>query len=330
MTTIASEEDLVQSILAPLAAGYPGAFGLRDDCAVIATPPGVDLVIKTDPIAAGVHFFADDDPADIGWKALAVNVSDLAAKGATPLGYVMALSFPQAPERAWLERFASGLAEAQAAFGIQLMGGDTDKRPGPVSISITAFGTVSTGHMIKRGTARAGDRIYVTGTIGDAHLGLMLRSGTSVPAAAKLTPADRHYLLERYLRPEPRLAFQAALHAHAGACMDISDGLVKDLRRMADASGVAATLWLGETPLSTAAVEVVRADAAWLMRLATAGDDYELLIAVPGAQAEDFERAARAAGRLTCIGQIATGAGVTVNDVDGRPMTVERSGHDHF
>ena len=325
-TSFTGEEDLVQTILAPLAAGYPNAFGLKDDCATISLPPGLDLVVKTDPIAAGVHFFADDDPADIGWKSLAVNVSDLAAKGATPLGYVMALSFPVTPERAWMERFAAGLGEAQSAFGMHLMGGDTDKRPGPVSIAVTAFGTVAAGRMIRRGSARPGDKIYVTGTIGDAYLGLGLRSGKPASAMAKLAAMDKQYLLDRYLRPEPRLAFRAALNAHASAAMDISDGLVKDLERMCRTSRVGAELWLGETPLSGPAVQLVRAEPGLLTTLASAGDDYELLIAVPAAASADFEREARSAGRLTCIGEMTAGCGLAVHDVDGRLMTFERAG----
>ena len=329
MSSTSEEDRIVAEHFRPLAAGFPGAFGLTDDCAVIAVPPGHELVVKTDPVAAGVHFLADDDPADIAWKALAVNVSDLAAKGALPIAYVMALSFPDQPTDDWLARFAEGLGQAQSAFGMHLAGGDTDRRPGPISISITAFGSVPAGRMVRRGTARPGDRVYVTGTIGDAWLGLGARTGAG-PTLAGLSDEQRAHVLSRYARPEPRLALRPALGACASAAMDISDGLVKDLGRMAHASGVAATIWLAEIPLSSAAVDLVRTDPALLLRLATAGDDYELLVTVAEAQITAFEREAAAAGRITCIGEIGTGAGVTVHDVDGRPMAITRTGYEHF
>ncbi len=148
---IGGEDAIVQTYFAPLAAGYAGAFGLRDDCAVVTPGAGMDLVVKTDPVRAGVHFFANDPPADIAWKALAVNISDLAAKGAVPIAYVMSLSFPEVPTEDWLRSFTSGLAEAQAAFGCHLAGGDTDKAGGPISIAITAFGAVPAGRMVRRG-----------------------------------------------------------------------------------------------------------------------------------------------------------------------------------
>ena len=163
---IHGEESLIQEFLAPLAAGYPGAFGLTDDCAAFTPTAGCDLVVKTDPVAADIHFFPDDAPEDIGWKALAVNVSDLAAKAATPRAYLMALSFPEAPNRDWMQRFAAGLSQAQQAFGMHLIGGDTDRRPGPVTVSITVFGEVPAGRMVRRGTAKAGDLICVSGTLG--------------------------------------------------------------------------------------------------------------------------------------------------------------------
>jgi thiamine-monophosphate kinase len=146
-TDIGGEEAIIQTFLAPLAADYPGAFGLRDDCAAMSPQPGMDLVLKTDPIRAGVHFFADDAPADIAWKALAVNVSDLAAKGATPAVYVLALGFPEMPTHAWMAAFATGLRDAQTAFGCHLVGGDTDRAPGPLSIAVTAIGSLPTGTM---------------------------------------------------------------------------------------------------------------------------------------------------------------------------------------
>ena len=157
-TNIQSEESLIQEFLAPLAAGFPGAFGLKDDCAAFTPTPGHDLVVKTDPVAAGVHFFPDDAPEDIAWKALAVNVSDLAAKGAVPRVYLMALSFPEAPTRDWMGRFSRGLSAAQNTFGMHLIGGDTDRRPGPLTVSISVLGEVPAGTMLRRGTAEVQQR----------------------------------------------------------------------------------------------------------------------------------------------------------------------------
>src|SRR5262245_52266792 len=163
----AGEEAIIQGFLAPLAAGFPGAFGLKDDCALLTPEPGTELVLKTDPVAEGVHFLPDDAPGDVAWKALAVNVSDLAAKGATPIGYLMALSFPAPPSSEWLAAFAQGLEQAQRKFGCHLIGGDTDRRPGPITVSITVIGSVPQGGMVRRNTARPGDGVFVSGTLGD-------------------------------------------------------------------------------------------------------------------------------------------------------------------
>src|SRR6478672_5232842 len=179
---VTGEEAIIQGFLAPLARGFPGAFGLKDDCALLTPEPGTELVLKTDPVAEGVHFLPDDAPGDVAWKALAVNISDLAAKGAIPIGYLMALSFPTPPSSDWLAAFAQGLETAQQEFGCHLMGGDTDRRPGPVTISITAVGSVPQGRMVRRNTARPGDAILVSGTLGDAALGLLLRRNARLAA----------------------------------------------------------------------------------------------------------------------------------------------------
>ena len=174
------EEGLIATYFAPLAEGFSGAFGLLDDAALLSPPSGNDLVITTDAIAAGVHFLPDDAACDIGFKALAVNISDLVAKGARPVCYLMSVAFPELPDAAWLKGFAAGLAAAQRQFGIELAGGDTDRRPGPVSVTITAIGRVPAGRMVRRATARSGDRLYVSGTIGDSALGLLLRQDANL------------------------------------------------------------------------------------------------------------------------------------------------------
>jgi thiamine-monophosphate kinase len=329
-------EEAIIALLAPLAEGAPGAFGLSDDCALVTPEPGTELVLKTDPIAEGVHFLPGEAPADIAWKALAVNVSDLAAKGARPVGYLMALSFPEAPTRAWLSAFADGLGQAQARFGCRLLGGDTDRRPGPLTVSITAIGAVPQGQMVRRGTAKPGDLLFVSGTIGDAGLGLALSRDPALAEAWGLTPAEAEALLRRQRRPEPRLALAPALRQYATAAMDISDGLAKDLDRMLRASGVAGRLTAADVPLSAAARTFVAgardaSDRAHrVARLITAGDDYEVLAAVPSVRAAEFRAAATAGVPVAQIGTLTAGSGLTVDGPDGCPLPLASPGWDHF
>jgi thiamine-monophosphate kinase len=325
------EDELIATTFAPLAAGFPGALGLKDDCAVLAPPPGADLVLTTDAVAAGVHFLPDDAPADIAWKALAVNVSDLAAKGARPIAYLMSLSFPERPARVWLDGFAQGLAAAQAAFGIALAGGDTDRRPGPLSATVTAIGTVPKGRMVRRATARAGDLLFVSGTLGDGALGLRLRQHPGWAADLGLDAAGVEALIARYLRPEPRLVLAPHLLAHASAAMDVSDGLVKDCGRLARASGVGALIEAARVPLSPAAGAALARKPELRTVVLTGGDDYEVLAAVAPEHAADLQRDAAAAGvAVTEIGRLTEGSGVTVVGPDGQPMALAAGGWDHF
>ncbi len=330
-TRIEGEDDLVREFLAPLAAGFPGALGLTDDCAVLTPAPGTELVLKTDPVVAGVHFFADDDPADIAWKALAVNVSDLAAKGAAPRIYLMALSLPEAPERAWMAKFAAGLGEAQRAFGIQLAGGDTDRTPGHFSICLTVIGEVPAGRMVRRAAARAGHAIYVSGTLGDSALGLALRTDATLAARLGLTAGEAAHAIGRYLRPEPRIGLAPALLAHAGAAMDLSDGLLKDLGRMCGASGVGARIVAADLPLSPAMRRAIAAEPERINAAIAAGDDYEILATVDTSSCAAFEAAAQAAGvAVTRIGEITATLEVHVLGADGAPLSPARPGWDHF
>lgn len=326
---IRTETELIETYLAPLARGAAGAFGLKDDAALIETEEGVDLVVTNDPVRAGVHFFADDDARDIAWKALAVNVSDLVAKGAEPVGYVMALAFPEPPLASWMARFALGLKEAQDAFGIQLLGGDTDRSGGPLSVSVTAFGAVPREGFVPRNGARAGDHVLVSGTLGDAALGLKLRAGGQEPGVSEV---HRGQLVGRYLRPEPRLALIPALRSYATAALDVSDGLVKDLTRLAAAAGAGIEVRYSALPLSEAArAASVTSRTCVEQAVLGGGDDYEVLFAVTDGDLADVLAEAEAAGvTVTEIGILQPGAGVRVTGDSGDDMTPSETGFDHF
>lgn len=320
------EFELIARYFAPLAADYPGAGGLQHDIAVIAVPEGRELIVKTDAIVASVHFLPDDPPDQVARKALRVNLSDLAAGGGVPLAYQLALSLPPAWTEAWVARFAEGLAADQGLFGIGLAGGDTVATPGPLTVSITAFGTVARGAALGRGGARPGDDIWVTGTIGDAFLGLrVLRNG--LPG---LDGAHATFLADRYRLPQPRLALGRQLPGLARATIDVSDGLVADLRHVCTVSGVGARLDAALVPLSAAAGAALQTDAARLSELLTGGDDYELLIIADPADRDRLERAADGAEtRLTRIGEIVAGREVEVTEA-GQGIALPRAGFTHF
>ncbi|HWK33588.1 MAG TPA: thiamine-phosphate kinase [Hyphomicrobium sp.] len=324
------EEALIAEFWAPLTAGYAGARALKDDAATIAPPPGEELVVTTDALIAGVHFFPDEDPFSVGWKALAVNVSDLVAKAAAPLAYVMNIALPASVTRDWLSGFAQGLDAAQAAFGCRLIGGDTDRTPGLLSISLTAFGAVPAGGMLPRNGARAGDRVYVTGTIGDAALGLALRD-PHVSARWRCATEAATYLAGKFSRPQPPLAIVAALRTCASAGMDVSDGLMKDFGRLCRASGVGGRIEAARVPLSDAARAAMEAGVA-LTELMAGGEDYEVLACVPGPRASAFEAMASESGtRVTCIGSIeAQEYGIAAFDRSGARLHFSHAGWDHF
>ena len=321
-----SEDDLIARFFAPIAG--PGALGLRDDAALIAPPAGHELVLTKDAVVAGVHFFPDDPPASIARKALRVNLSDLAAKGADPLGFLLALAVPATIDAAWLAAFAEALGEDAAAYAIPLLGGDTVRTPGPLTLSVTALGAVSAGRMARRDGARAGDRLYVSGTIGDAALGLKLRLD---PALALAEPFRAH-LLQRYLEPQPRLALRAAMRDHSHAGMDVSDGLVGDLAKMLRVSGVSARVRLADIPLSEAARAFIAGDLAKRETALTGGDDYEILAAIAPEAAIAFEEAATIAGvAVAWIGDVIAGEGPPVFlDTDGAPRRFVSGSYAHF
>lgn len=325
------EERIIESAFAPLVQGWPGAYDLLDDCATIEPAPGQELVVKTDPVRAGVHFFPDDKPDDIAWKALAVNVSDLAAKGARPLAYLLAISFPEKPAAEWLAGFAGGLSAAQDAFGMNLVGGDTDRADGPMTIAVTVMGEVPVGRMVRRGAARAGDLLFVSGALGEAALGLLVRSGDAAVRTWGLDDAAMDTLRERYLRPQPRLGLKAALRNYASAAMDLSDGLAKDLGRMCRASGTGAEIEIDKVPRSDAMRKALAADQTLVQALVAAGDDYEILAAVPPENADHFVASAAAGGVNVChIGHVTPGPDVRFATATGDSIAIERSGYDHF
>ena len=322
---LSAEDRLIADFFKPIAT-HPGALALTDDAAFLTPAPGTDVVLKTDAIIGGVHFFPQDDARDVARKALRVNLSDLAAKGATPLGFLVSLALPKDIGSDWLKRFAQGLSEDAEAYQCPLFGGDTDRTPGPVMVSVSMFGSVPSGAMVRRAGAKPGHRVFVTGTIGDAALGLVLRQN----ASWNLTAAQRDHLLSRYLLPQPRNALADAVRAYASAAMDVSDGLAGDLTKLCRVSGVAARIDVGTVPLSDAARAAVAADPAMRETALTGGDDFEVLCTVPEPLVAAF-RAAAAAARVpvTDIGAVEAGQGAHFLDQGGE-LSFSRLSFSHF
>jgi thiamine-monophosphate kinase len=302
---------------------------LSDDAAFLTPPPGCDLVLKTDAIVGGVHFFPEDAAHTVASKALRVNLSDLAAKGARPLGFLLSLAIPKTIGEEWLTGFAEGLRGDAVLFGCPLFGGDTDRTPGPITISIAMIGSVPEGTMVRRAGAKPGDRVFVSGTIGDAALGVMLRNDGG--RSWKLSDAQRQHLVSRYLLPQPRNALAEAVRAHASAAMDISDGLVGDFTKLCRASGVAADIEAARVPRSEAAKAVIASDPSMLESVLTGGDDYEIVCTVPAGKADGFRAAAKAAQVIvTDIGEVKGGEGARFLGADGKPLAFKRVSYSHF
>jgi len=328
-STESAEDRLIARYFRPLAK-HPGALDLVDDAAVVTPPAGCDLVLKTDGVIAGVHFFPTDPPDTIGRKALRMNLSDLAAKGATPLGFLMSVALPAGIDEAWIAGFAAGIGADAELYGCPLLGGDTDRTPGPTSVSVAAFGAVPHGKMVRRSTAKPGDRIVVTGSIGDAALGVLLRRERQLAERWHLDGAMADHLIQRYLLPQPRNALAAAVLQHAAASMDVSDGLAGDLAKLCRASGVAAEVDVAKVPLSDAARASLAAQPGLLDTVLTGGDDYEILLTLAPDQLAGFAAKARAAGiGVAEIGAVAAGQGARFMR-EGVAMTFARPSFSHF
>jgi thiamine-monophosphate kinase len=323
------EDSLITRYFKPLATD-PGAFGLTDDAAILKAL-GEDIVVTTDALVEGVHFLPDDPAETIAQKALRVNLSDLAAKGATPAGFVLALALRKVDE-SWLAGFARGLGEDAGAFDCPLLGGDTVSTPGPLMVSITAFGRVPGGKMVHRSGAKPGDHVVVTGTIGDAALGLDILKKGRVAAALANDAALRDTLVDRYRVPQPRNALAPAVRAHAQAAMDVSDGLAGDLAKLCAASGVSAVIDLKSVPLSKAGSAALAAGAVTMGEIVSGGDDYEILCAIPQDALDAFMQVAEKAGvAASPIGTIIAGISrPKFLDAAGRELSFARTSYSHF
>jgi thiamine-monophosphate kinase len=289
-----TEFELIAQYFAPLAA--PNAFGLLDDAAIITPQAGYDLVVTKDMLVSNRHFFELDPPESIAAKALRVNLSDLAAKGARPLGFLLGLALHENWQAEWLERFAAGLAKDIATYNCQLYGGDTVRASDGLTISITAFGTVPTGKIVRRTTMQAGDALYVSGTIGDSALGLIMRSYNTLgrfkkPFKQKQNKDNLRYLLNRYLLPQPRCELADIIREFASASMDISDGFMGDLTKMLAPNNLSLTFKANAIPMSDAAKEAIMLAPELFKKALIGGDDYELLISVSPAKQAAFEQA---------------------------------------
>jgi thiamine-monophosphate kinase len=313
------EFELIHRYFAPLAAGFSGAVGLQDDAATYQPPAGHDLVLTADALVEGRHYLASDPADRIARKMLRVNLSDLAAKGAHAVGYLMTIALGPDIDEAWIATFAAGLGADQKEFGVTLMGGDTVATPGPTTLSVTALGIVPHGKALRRGGAQLGDKVFVSGTIGDGALGLKVLRGSLFD----LDKAQRDTLSDRYQLPRPRMELGASLVGTAHAAMDVSDGLVADAGHIAAASRCGVVIHADRVPLSAAAQEALAGDLNLLEAVLSGGDDYELLFTAPALHA-------RWAGAVTQIGEIVAGEGVRVLDRDGNEIALEQRGFQHF
>ncbi len=326
----ANEFELIERFFAPLSASQPGAFNLTDDGAVLAVGEGLRLVITTDTLIAGVHFPADCPASAVATKSLAVNLSDLAAMGADAMAFTLCISIDKSIDNNWLDVFSNALNDEQKKFQVTLVGGDTVATPGPLSLTICALGTVAEGAELRRSKALVGDIIYVSGSIGDAALGLKLLQ----KELADQIPRHRDFLIERYYRPQPRLKLGRRLGGIATAAIDVSDGLVADIGHICAASGVGAIIEADRIPLSAAARAILKSGESTISTLLTGGDDYEILFTARPESSGDIERIATELDlSLTAIGKTTEkrdSCNVSVIDDNGDKLVLDKKGYRHF
>jgi thiamine-monophosphate kinase len=321
------EFGLIARYFSPLAAGASESFALGDDAALVPLVPRCDTVVSTDCMVSGVHFLDSDGPDRIARKLLRVNLSDIAAMGARPTGYLLALALPRQTGESWIAAFAAALADDQRRFGVHLLGGDTTATPDRLVATITAFGAVPHGQALRRNGARPGDAVFVSGTIGDAALGLAYKLGK----LGSLTARQALPLLERLHLPEPRLALGHRLLGIATAGLDVSDGLAQDIGHIARQSGLRIEIELSRMPLSPAGAFAVKMEPSRLLEMVSGGDDYELAFtAAPAAEPLLVALAGELGLPLTRVGRCLAGAGVAVLDREGRELPLARTGYTHF
>lgn len=322
-----SEFDLIEELFVPLAKSHAGAAELKDDCATFSVSLGYEALYSMDTLVEGVHFFKDDPANLIAKKLLRVSLSDLAASGGVPKGYLLALSLPADISYEWLQSFAAGLADDQAGYNITLLGGDTTSTTGSLTLSLTAVGEIPAGRAIRRSGAVVGDDIYVTGTIGDAAIALRLFEEIGREAAYNKYPA----LCDRYVLPQPRTALGPLMVGTASACVDVSDGLLADLDHICDASGVGATIFQCDIPLSSSAASILGDNPEYWRSVFGGGDDYELLFSAGSINKELVQRLGDQAGTsVTPIGSIIPEKGISILDSKGKKLTIKNTGWNHF
>lgn len=328
----AGEKALIERYFTPLAKGLDGSLNLKDDAGLLESKNGVSFVLTADAIVEGVHYLAGTAPSDIAYKALAVNISDLCAKGAEPAVYLLALALPRSCGGKFLSGLRDGLGKAQQDFNCALLGGDTVRTDGPTVLSITAVGEIPAGKMVHRFGAQPGDLVYVTGTIGDAALGLQILKSGEGAHSVPIEGDNADHLKNRYWRPQPRMDAIPLVRNFASASMDVSDGLVGDFEKLASASGVGGMIEAGNLPLSEAAAAWLANEPTMIETIMTGGDDYEILMTVAPDKRQAFESAAHAKGvPVTNIGTItSTGTKVCVKGADGKALKFSQSSYDHF
>jgi thiamine-monophosphate kinase len=327
MTMQLSEFELIKTYFSPLSEQTEGAFNLTDDAAVLEVPVEQSLVVTTDTLVEGIHFLSEDGPKDIAAKLLRVSLSDLAAMGAMPAYYSLAIAVTPFMSVEWFKEFSQNLAADQAEFGITLIGGDTVSTSGPLTLSLTAMGFVKTGTALRRSGACIGDDIWVSGSIGDSALGLKVAKGEFDSLAAE----NKDYLLSRYRRPLPRTSLGQELINNVHSVIDVSDGLVADLGHICKTSDVGAKILMGKIPLSVAGKEAIAIKPRSIDLILSGGDDYELLFTADST----FQKLSKIISErtnvsLTKIGTIIKTKSVCVLDLNGKRYPVSKAGYTHF